>query len=94
MTEQLKTIGYECGVRMREDAYEERQARRRQGLGLGQGMTDRQRIQADHEARAEDELKGSSRISRPETMSLTVPQLELADMFVTTFARSPRSVAS
>lgn len=103
MTEQLNTISHEHGVRLKKHAYEDQQASRRRRLGLGQGMTDRQRIQADHEAgldlqmtrisrlaQTENELKGLSWASRPETMSLVGLQLELTEMFATTFARPPR----
>lgn len=107
MAAHLDTVAHEYGVQLRKHAYEDQQARRRRSLRLGRAMTESQHIQADHEAsldiqitrlsrlaRAENVGKGLSRISEPETESLGALQLELAEMFTTTFERPPGSVMS
>lgn len=103
----LDTVAREYSMRLRKHAYEDQQARRRQKLRLGQEMTESQRVQVDHEAsldiqttrvsrlaRAENELKGLSRRSRWEAMSLRALQLDLTEMLVTTFERPRTRVAS
>lgn len=107
MTVHLDTIIHDCHVRLRKGAYEGQQARRRRCLQLGREVTISQRVQADHEAslelqmtrlsrlaRAENALKGFSEISQPEPRSLSTLQLELAEMFFTTFDPPRENVGS